>query len=313
LAQTVDANRDMGVIANAIQYNVRYGGVAGFSRVAFLESHDVVGGLNGGVRLPAAIDPATPDSYWARKRSTLGAVVTFTAPGVPLLFQGQEMLENQPFSSSVPVDWTKTNTYRQIVLLYRDLISARRNLRGYTPGLQGGQCALLQRDDANKLVAFSRWDVAAPDQCAVVVANFSSATLSNYHLPFPTPGTWYVHFNSDSTYYGSDFGNGGSLLVTAGGNPVAANLAIGPYSALIQSLTPDRPPSLGIKLADGALALSWPVWYFGWVLESSPSASATSTWLPVSGFNYQTNATTVSASASLPSASSFFRLRPPLR
>ena len=72
------------------------------ARVAFLESHDVVGDLNGGVRLVTAIDPATPNSYRARKLSTLGAVVTLTAPGVPMIFQGQEMLENQPFDSSRP-------------------------------------------------------------------------------------------------------------------------------------------------------------------------------------------------------------------
>ena len=45
LANTVDANRDMSVIANAIQKNVRYGGTASSARVAFLESHDVVGDL----------------------------------------------------------------------------------------------------------------------------------------------------------------------------------------------------------------------------------------------------------------------------
>jgi hypothetical protein len=38
------------------------------------------------------------------------------------------MLENQQFSSSRPVDWTKTNTYSRIVLLYHDLIRLRRNV-----------------------------------------------------------------------------------------------------------------------------------------------------------------------------------------
>src|ERR1035438_1232305 len=111
----------MPTVANAIQYNVRYGGTAGLGRVAFLESHDVVGDLNGGERLVTAIDTNTPNSYWARKRSTLGAVVTFTAPGMPMLFQGQEMLENQQFSSTRQVDWSKTITYSNIVQLYHDL------------------------------------------------------------------------------------------------------------------------------------------------------------------------------------------------
>jgi hypothetical protein len=44
-ADASDSSRDMSVIANAVQYNVRYGGTAGTGRVAFLESHDVVGDL----------------------------------------------------------------------------------------------------------------------------------------------------------------------------------------------------------------------------------------------------------------------------
>src|SRR5208283_462850 len=98
-ANTADTNRDMSVIANAIQYNVRYGGNASSARVAFLESHDVVGDLDGGVRLVTSIDPVTPNSYRARKLSTLGTIVAFTSPGIPMLFQGQEMLENQSFDS----------------------------------------------------------------------------------------------------------------------------------------------------------------------------------------------------------------------
>ncbi len=47
LAATSDTSRDMTTIANTVQYNVNYGGTAGFGRVAFLESHDVVGDLNG--------------------------------------------------------------------------------------------------------------------------------------------------------------------------------------------------------------------------------------------------------------------------
>ena len=94
-----------------------------------------------------AIDPVTPNSYRARKLSTLGAAVTLTAPGVPMIFQGQEMLENQSFDSSRSVDWSKTNTYSYIVQFYRDLISARRNLKGYTPGLEGDQCNVFQVDN----------------------------------------------------------------------------------------------------------------------------------------------------------------------
>ena len=132
--------------------------------MVYLESHDVVGDLNGtnAVRLVTAIDSGAPGSYRARKLSTLGAVLTFTAPGVPMIFEGQEMLENQQFDSSLPVDWTKTNTYSYIVRLYHDLISVRRDAQGYTPGLEGGECQIYQEDNVEQVAGLPAVASATP-------------------------------------------------------------------------------------------------------------------------------------------------------
>lgn len=308
LTNTVDANRNMSTISNAVIYNVRYGGSAGFGRVAFLESHDVVGDLNGGVRLVTAIDPSTPNSYRARKLSTLGAAVTVTAPGVPMIFQGQEMLENQSFDSSLPVDWSKTNTYSYIVQFYHDLIAARRDLKGYTPGLEGDREGMLQMDNVNKLIAFHRWKFTATNQDAVVVANFSGVALNNYTLNFPWAGVWYAHLNSDSTTYGSDYGNAGSSVVTASGIPPRASVAIGPYSALIFSQTPDAAPQLTALPTNNGVNISWPASYFEWVLMQSASLTAGS-WGQVPTAQYQTNASGTSISVALPGGNNFYRLQ----
>jgi len=309
LTQGLDVNRDMNVIANAVLYNVRYGGNAGPARVAFLESHDVVGDLNGGVRLVTAIN-TNINNYYARKRSTLGSVVTFTAPGIPMLFQGQEMLENQQFSDTRPVDWSKTVTYSNIVQLYRDLISARRDLKGYTGGLEGDQCSMLWVDNTSKLVAFHRWKSSDPRQDAVVIANFANTTYNNYTLNFPSAGTWYVHFNSDSTNYGSDYGNAGSYVVTAGGNPVQATVAIGPYSALILSQTPDAPPQLTITPNNGTVSVSWPGTYPEWVLDTTTDLGGSPTsWLQVPAGQYVTGSGITSVTVTPSSGNSFFRLR----
>jgi 1,4-alpha-glucan branching enzyme len=312
LAATLDTNRDMNVIASAVLYNVRYGGVAGPGRVAFLESHDVVGDLNGGIRLVTAIDSGTPNSYWARKSSTLGAAVTLMAPGIPMIFQGQEMLENQAFDSSLPVDWSKTNTYSYIVQFYRDLISARRDLKGYTPGLEGDQCSMLQVDNVNKLVAYHRWKSAAPNQDVVVIANFANATFNNYALNFPSAGNWYVHLNSDSTNYGPDYGNIGSSVVTASGSPATASVTIGPYSALILSQVPDVPPTLTIAQTNGITTISWPNSYFGWVLDSGTAlAGNPPTWNQISASQYQTNSMAVFINANSSGDATFYRLIKP--
>jgi 1,4-alpha-glucan branching enzyme len=309
LTNTVDANRDMTVIANDVQNNVRYGGTASTLRVAFLESHDVVGDLNGGVRVVKAIDPVTPNSYRARKLSTLGAAVTLTAPGIPMMFQGEEMLENQSFDSGLLVDWTKTNTYSYIVQFYRDLIGARRDLKGYTPGLEGDQCSVFLTDNTSKVVAFRRWKSAAPNQDAVVIGNFGSNTLNNYSVTFPSSGNWYVHLNSDSTVYGSDYENIGSTVVTASGSPAHANVNVGPYSALIMSQTPDAPPQLTIMPTNGAVNVSWPSAYFEWTLYENTSAGGGSAWVQVPPAQYSNDGTTTSVNVALPSGNSFYRLQ----
>jgi hypothetical protein len=226
-----------------------------------------------------------------------------------MIFQGQEMLENQQFSSTRPVDWTKTNTYSYVVQFYRDLIGARRDLKGYTPGLEGDSCSILQVDNVNKLVAFHRWKSSAPNQDAMVVANFSGVTLSNFSVSFPSAGNWYVHLNSDSTSYGPDYGNIGSSMVTASGFPASGSVTIGPYSALILSPTPDTPPQLTISPTNGAVNVSWPASYSEWVLYQNTSLNGNSGWLLVPPAQYQTNVSTISFNVTPSDGNSFYRLQ----
>jgi 1,4-alpha-glucan branching enzyme len=310
LTPAADTNRDMNVIANAITNNTRFHVQAGLNRVVFLESHDVVGDLNNGVRLPTAIDGANPASYRARKLSTLGTTLAFTIPGVPMIFQGAEMLENLPFSDSRPVDWSKTNTFSGIVRLNRELIRLRRDLDGLTPGLKGGQCGILQLDQTNQLLAYRRWSDGAETQDAVVVANFANTTRTNYVLTFPRAGNWHVYFDSDSTVFGSDHGGVGQSLVTATGSPALGHLAIGPYSALIFSQMPGS--GLSVSSTNGAVAVSWPAVYGGWVLEMCPTLTGDpALWAAIPAAVYLTNATGIVFLTNPASGSAYYRLRRP--
>ena len=82
-----DAARHMARVAHALTHH--YNGDA-FRRVIYTESHDEV--ANGKARIPHEIAPGDPSHLAAQKRSTLGAALMFTAPGIPMLFQGQEFL-----------------------------------------------------------------------------------------------------------------------------------------------------------------------------------------------------------------------------
>ena len=107
----------------------RYNGDA-FQRVVYTESHDEVACASGKMRLPRAINAHDPGGWHAQKRSTLAAGVLLTAPGIPMLFQGQEFLEPHPFSDTVPLDWDRRDRYRGLVQLHRDLIALRLNRGG---------------------------------------------------------------------------------------------------------------------------------------------------------------------------------------
>jgi 1,4-alpha-glucan branching enzyme len=310
LAAATDSSRDMGAISYAVTSNTRFNVPGGVNRVAFLESHDIVGDLNNGVRLVTSIDTNTPNSYHARKLSTLGAAVTFTAPAVPMVFQGQDMLENLQFSSSRPVDWTKTNTYSGIVQLYHDLIRARRNLDSYTPGLKGDQCSMITVDNGSKLVAYQRWQTGTTNQ-AVVVANFSGVPRSGYSLTFPQAGKWYVHFNSDSRSYSADFGNIGSTVVTASGTPATGVVTISPYSALILSQVPPQ-PQLTVTQSNGVTTVAWPNAYSTWTLQATTTLAGNPLpWSAVPATQYQKNATAIYINPAQSSAPAFYRLRKP--
>ena len=49
-------------------------------------------------RVPEEIWPGYADSWASKKRATLGSALVLTAPGIPMLFQGQELIEGSWFS-----------------------------------------------------------------------------------------------------------------------------------------------------------------------------------------------------------------------
>ncbi len=230
-----DQERSLAAIREAIVY--RYNDDA-FDRVIYSESHDEV--ANGKSRVPQEISPNDPTGWYARKRSTLAAAMVFTAPGIPMIFQGQEFLEGGWFRDTVPVDWDQRDEFHGIVRLYRDLIRLRINHSGFTRGLCGQFTQVFHLNEERKVIAFHRWDKGGPADDVVVVANFSHQPQDDYIIGFPTSGTWTLLFNSDWQGYNDDFQSHPSTNVVAepgkyDGMSCHGTLSIGPYSVLIFS------------------------------------------------------------------------------
>ena len=241
LEASSDASRDMYAVRDAI--NKSFNGSMQ-QRVIYTESHDEV--ANGRTRVPEAIWAGNAGSYFSRKRSTLGAALVMTAPGIPMLFQGQEFLEDGWFAAEDPLDWTKATTYSKITAMYRDLIALRKNANGNTKGLTGYFTNVFHVNNGSKLVGFQRWQSGGPGDDVVVLCNLSNTSFPNYRIGLPRAGLWRVRFNSDSTNYSSDFGNFAAYDVTADnygydGLPFSGNFRIAPYSTVIFSQsTPSR-------------------------------------------------------------------------
>ena len=128
-------------------------------------------------RVPEAIAPGDAAGWWSKKRATLGSGLVLTAPAIPMIFQGQELLEDRWFDDTVALDWSKASTHAGILRLHHDLIALRRDRRGRTRGLRGPGIAILRADDEAKMVAFHRWVDGGPGHDVVVVANFAERTV----------------------------------------------------------------------------------------------------------------------------------------
>ncbi|HSO41117.1 MAG TPA: alpha-amylase family glycosyl hydrolase [Labilithrix sp.] len=231
-----DEARNLGAVRDSLagQYNGDP-----FQRLLYVESHDTAG--NDGARLPVRIDAADPTSVAARRRAMLAAGLLFTAPGVPMMFMGQEMLEDTKFvSQPAPLDWSKAVTNAPVLAFYRDMIRLRRNLDGVSGGLRGKNVAIthLNESPGNRVLVFRRWGGANDD--VVVVANFGATRYTRYDVGVPAAGAWKARLDSDTTRYGADFGSATPTAVTVtaaprDGLPATAALALGPYSMVVLS------------------------------------------------------------------------------
>ena len=230
-----DGQRDLDAVIGALK--TRYDGDA-FRRVVYTESHDE--DANGKARLPSEIAPSASDSYAAKKRSLLGVALVLTAPGVPMLFQGQEFLENDRFRDDIPVDWAKLSRFAGLHAFHRDLIALRRNLAGHTAGLSGQHLETHHVDHVAKIVGYRRWREGGAGDEVLVLINLSAQTVTNYAVGVPAGGTWRVRLNSDARAYDAEFGDHAGTDCEAQPEPLDGCrhrilVSLGAYSVLIFS------------------------------------------------------------------------------
>ncbi len=214
---------DLGRLADAL--SPRFG--AAWRDVQHLENQDIVR-INNDTdrqpRVPALSDPSNARSWYARSRSRVANGLLLTAPGIPMLFMGQEVLEDKYWSDNPDyfqdtlIWWDgleRDAAMRDHLRFVRELIAIRMRYAA----LRGDRLHVYHRHDGNRVLAFHRWlDGRLAD--VVVVASLNERTWWSYDLGFPRAGEWREVFNSD-VYDGwinpAAAGNGGRIV--AGGPP----------------------------------------------------------------------------------------------
>lgn len=212
-----------------------------FKRVIYSESHDEV--ANGKARLPSEIVPDDASALPARQRANLAAVLVYTAPGIPMIFQGQEFLTDEWFRDDVPLDWSRTEEFNGVVQVYRDLAKMRRNQEGCTAGLMGQNIHVHHHEHDRKILGFHRWREGGAGDDVIVVANLSHTPANDIRIGVPTAGLWRVRFHSDAQVYGGDL-DGHPCVDTEAeaaewdGKPFSICISLGCYAAAVLSQDP---------------------------------------------------------------------------
>ncbi len=147
-------------------------------------------------------DPSNPRSWYARSRARVATGVTLTAPGIPMLFMGQEFLEDKQWSDNFEFDgnlllhWAGLEAGDRQMLDHLRFMRELIHLRRSRPGLCGQGFRVVHDHDGNRVLAFHRW-VPGEGYDVLVVAHLGNAHRFGYRIGFPGGGRWSEVFNSD--------------------------------------------------------------------------------------------------------------------
>jgi 1,4-alpha-glucan branching enzyme len=194
----------------------------------YVELHDEAWPSSGGQRLVKSIDTTSPhDDVWAKGRIKLAQGVVMTAPGIPMILQGTEWLEDADFGTDPGnrIDWSKKITYAGIFEYFKDLIELRRT----SPALRADAGVdVFHLNEGGNVVAFQRYDLSGTVH--VVLANFSNTDYPSYRIGLPQAGTWHEVLNSQALEYeGSGMTNPGDIAgeaISADGFAQSAAIAL---------------------------------------------------------------------------------------
>lgn len=211
--------------------------------VQYIEDHDILWvGHAWQPRIPSLADSDDHRSWYARSRSRVATGLVLTAPGIPMIFMGQEFLEDKPWSDNASAGdniwWDGVNGADQSMVNHLRFTSDLIALRHRQPALRAEGLNVFHIHNQNRIVALQRW-VEGAGRDVVVVVSLNEGTYRSYDIGFPAAGYWLEVFNSD--VYDNWVnpwvaGNGGGIWANGGpmhGLPASATIVIPANSVMV--------------------------------------------------------------------------------
>ncbi|WP_315705609.1 MULTISPECIES: alpha amylase C-terminal domain-containing protein [unclassified Bradyrhizobium] len=196
-----------------------------------IENHDIVyAGRE--PRIARLADALSSRSWYARSRSRVATGLLLTAPGIPMLFMGQELLEEKSWSDTPHPDtqiaWARLDggdeTTLDFLRFTRELIGLRHSLKA----LSGEGSAIVHVHDGNRVLAFERW-AEGSDDVLMVVVSLNETAWTDYAIGFPAGGAWHLVFCSEDYEEGAHPAENREVMAEGPpmhGRPCSAHLTI---------------------------------------------------------------------------------------
>ena len=165
------------------------------------ENHDIVY-QEREMRVARLGDPGDPRSWYGRSRARVATGIGLTSPGIPMLFMGQEFLEDKQWSDNFEFHkdlllyWAGLDSGDKQMLDHLRFTRELLALRWREPGLRGQGFRVVHADDRNRVLAFHRW-VEGEGRDVMVTVHLSTFHRFDYRIGFPGGGEWREAFNSD--------------------------------------------------------------------------------------------------------------------
>lgn len=207
-------------------------GWSGHNKVVYHESHDEAGNAyfeEGGHKVEsrrtivAAVNAAPligETRKYAEARCRFAFGVSILSAGTPMFLMGEEIGAQKPYRYTDFINnredllGDRHTNGQQLFRFYQDLIQLRRT----HSGLHSHLIDIIYVHNANRIIAFKRWDVTEEFLIVASLNNhpFSSGyTINNSRIG---DGQWQEIFNSDASLYGGDnIGNFGCYMSVING------------------------------------------------------------------------------------------------